>query len=174
MESILKQIQVIYCKNVFHLLEIVFKISKPKSNQTSNQTSTPQNDCSQTTEFLNAGLLIIDNLSNLFSTFSKANNYSEINYHLSYLASHLKYLSANMNIAIVTTTNNDSFYNQQIWKSVPNLVIFLEKFMVKDESNYASERSFQLLKCNRPFLNDNFHTNNKLNGQFSISDSGLL
>jgi len=171
-ESILKQIQVIYCRNVFHLLEILFKISKSKSSS-SNDTSSTQN-FKTSTQSLYADLLIIDNLSTLFSTFSKANNYSEINYHLSYLASHLKYLSANMNIAIVTTTNNDSFFNQQIWKSVPNLVIFLEKLLLKDERNYASERSFQLLKHNRPFLNDAFDKNHKLTGQFSISDSGLL
>jgi RecA/RadA recombinase len=173
LESIFEQIQVVYCKNVFHLLDIIFRISKPKSNS-SNLTSTTPIDWSKTSEFLCADLLIIDNLSNLFNMFSKANNFSEINYHLSYLASHLKYLSVNMNMAIVTTTNNDPFFNQQIWKNVPNLVIFLEKSSTIEENNYEPERSFRLLKCNRPLLNVDFHNNHKPTGQFSISESGLI
>lgn len=139
--NILKLIKKIDCSNVFNLIEILFKLAKP-GPKTSNETIDYPN------------LLIIDSLTPFFNIF-KQNSYTEINYYLNYVAAQLKNLCNNNKMMILVVSNfSNSFKirNNPIWCNVPSLIVCLKN--VYSESNERdSYRKFELLKCNRPFLN---------------------
>ena len=76
-----------------------------------------------------------------------------------------------MNISVVVTndvnTDNTGIHlNSAFWKSVPNLVLRLSKLQ---DSQSSFDRVFQVVKCNRPHLEDS----NKKIAYFKITDSGV-
>ena len=166
LNKIFQSIKVFDCKNIFNLMDILFKISKTNNQiYDDNFSLKPPN------------LIIIDDFRSLFNLFS-TNSYLDINYYLSYISSYLKYLSLNLNTAIVITTHNNqnvieltntscfnNIFDSLLWKSVPNLIIQLSKSLNDNKDN------FKIIKCNRPFLNES----NKLNSCFfKINESGLI
>ena len=192
--SLLKQIKVVDCKDVFHLIDVLFQIEKVSSTSVSilqNQKVNNENGDGA----LCPSLLVIDNLSSLFHQF-KVNNNIELNFFLNYIINRLRYLAHSMNMVIVVVTNhndyNSSFryssassystlnlnclYNST-WKSVPGLIVNLVKL---DENSQESDsqdgnpsgfrRKFQLLKCNRP----SFKENCKNFCYFDINNFGLI
>lgn len=153
-----KLIKKIDCSNVFNLIEILFKLSK-SSSKIPNETI----DC--------PNLLIIDCLTPLFTIF-KQNSYIEINYYLNYVSAQLKNLCNNnkmMVIVVSNFSNSLNVRNNPIWSNVPSLIVCL-KNVYNESGERDSCRKFELLKCNRPFLNctsENFVF-------FKINESGFI
>ena len=190
LDLLTKQIKVIDCQNVFNLLDILFTIKKVEANSSLEKESAISDE-------LCPNLLIIDNLTSLFSQF-KASNSIDLNYHLNYLLSRLKFLSCTLNMAIVLTTNNNDYtanytYNSSTysstinfncvynstWKSLPNLIIYLRNVAISSEESQSSfssntpknqiVRKFEILKCIRP----KFSENSKKFCYFKIEEFGF-
>jgi RAD51-like protein 3 len=182
-EDIAKQIKVVECVDIFHLMDILFSIKKVDINLISNNEKN-----SETIEF-SPNLLIIDNLTSLFCQFKISNS---INFYLNSVSNCLKYLATQMNMAIVVVTNsndaNASFtyssnsyltssinfnclYNST-WKSVPNLVVGLKSVPNENERNYVKQ--FEVVKINRPSISEApaYSVNTRV-CQFKIEENGL-
>ena len=154
----LNSIKIVDCENIFHLIKILSEINKPSNQSHSKETS------------LNCNLLIIDSLSMLFNVFKSINS-CEADFYLCEIINFLNYLSSYMNISVVVTndvnTDNTGIHlNSAFWKSVPNLVLRLSKLQ---DSQSSFDRVFQVVKCNRPHLEDS----NKKIAYFKITDSGV-
>lgn len=156
--NMLKSIKKIECSNLFHLIDILFKLSKSSPGQTNQDSIQIPN------------LLIIDNLTSLFNIF-KQNSYQEINYYLNYVTNYLKYLSNNTKIVIIVVTNRSHYENTNssnltnnpLWLGVPNLVVCLKNL------NDQLKHKFEILKFNRPFLN----SKENQSCFFKIEESGI-
>jgi RecA/RadA recombinase len=166
LKQYLEAIQIINCKNIFHLLNILFQVAKPShtNNLTSQTSSCHLNETNEVTYSPN--LIIIDNFTSLFNIF-KSNNQFESQFYTSYISSIMKNLCNNMNIILVFTTNidneisNNNSYNNifnEICKNIPNLSIKLTK-------TNEGERFFEITKCNR--------NSNKININFKIDQFGI-
>ncbi len=139
----LEAVKLIKCQNVFHLLSILFKITKPSSSLLNR----PSLNDTQNNENLSPNLILIDNLSSLFGIF-KSNNQLDTQYYLNYLSNQIKYLATSLNIVIIFTSNIDievssiysSIFNES-WKSMSNVCLKLNK---SDGS-----RNYEVLKINR-------------------------
>ena len=161
----LESVRIIECQNVFHLLKVLFQVTKPSSNLASQASSCSLTD-SQTNETFNPNLIVIDNLTSLFSMF-KSNNQLDIQYFLNYVSNQIKYLASSFNTAIVFTSNIDhetsfiysSIFNESL-KELPNVSIKLIKL--------NNSRVFELMKCNRPNLSESIS-----NTDFEIDSIGL-
>lgn len=139
--NILKSIRKFDCSNVFNLIEILSKITKHDSKSSKDSIAAPN-------------LLIIDSLTPLFSIF-KQNSYTEINFYLNYVSAQLKYLSNNHKMVIIVVSNLSKSFNlttNPIWSKVPTLVVCL-KNIYNEINERQDSRKFELMKCNRPFMN---------------------
>ena len=94
------QVKVVDCQNIFHLLDILFRIKKVNLN---SDLSRKNYNCG---EDLSPNFLIIDNFTSLFNQFKITNGF-DINYYLNCATNQLKYLASNMNMAILVITHND-------------------------------------------------------------------
>ena len=175
LSDLTKQVKVVDCQNNFHLLDILFQIKKVNLNADLNQDNLCPN------------LLIIDNMTSLFSHFHIRNGSLDINYHLNCVSNQLKYLASNMNMAIVIITHNDwdvtytynssSFYSilnficlyNSTWKNIPKLVICLNKNSSHVDSDLNLIK-FEIKKRNRNLITDPLIKN----CHFKIKDSGLI
>lgn len=164
-ENILKSIKVVDGINIFNLIDILFKITK--STTEANKES-----------FLSTNLLIIDNFTTLFNQF-KQNSYLEVNFHLNYISSYLKYLANTMKMMILIVSNRSSneaiansfnLTNSPNWVNTPNLIVCLKNVEENEAENKSNIKKFEILKRNRPFLNDS----NKSFCYFSITQSGFV
>ena len=176
-----KQVKVVDCHNIFHLLVILFQIKKVNLNSDLNKKSANSED------ELSPNFLIIDNLSSLFNQFKVAS--SDINFFLNHATNQLNYLANNMNMAIVVITQSNDYkaqytYNSSsftstinfnclynsIWKNVPNLMVELKKINISNEIEPCKNvLKFEIVKCKRPFIEDS----SKRICCFKIEDSGL-
>lgn len=172
-EKYLKSIKVLDCSNVFHLLDILFKITKSSTTPVSSETT--KSEC------LTTNLLIIDDISTLFNQFKCHFNLDSF-YYMSYVANYLKYLAANMNMSIIIVSNdcensNKSFiFTSPAWTTVPNLILNF-KFLDADENDNNSiqaNRKLEVVKINRPFVNyeSSFLTNKYC--YFTINNNGII
>lgn len=168
-KACLKQIKIIDCQNVFHLIHVLSQITKPNTTLTSKVSNCTLND----EEALNPNLLIIDSLTNLFNMF-KTINQLDAQFYLNYVSNCLKYLATNMNLMIVFTSNldNESSYHSnsifyESWKNMSNLILKLNKL---DPKTNELKRTVEILKCNRPLI---LNTESKSSTCFNINDHGL-
>ncbi len=181
-----KQVKVIDCQNIFHFIDILFRVKKANLNSDLNkENASSYND---SCDDLCPNLLIVDNLTSLFNQF-KASNHFDINFYLNYATTQLKYLANNMNMAIVVVTNNNDYnvkytyssnsfsstinfnclYNST-WKNVPNLIVALKR----NNASYEIESNenafkFEIVKLNRPWIKEPL----KRICYFNIDESGL-
>ena len=169
-EDSLKSIRIIDCQNIFHLMDILCSIKKPSSlhSENSDDAKCPN-------------LLIIDNLSVLLNIFRTNNtNNLEISFHINTVVDCLNFLTRSINMTVVITTNytNDpvSIFNES-WKKSLSLEILVRRLNSTEICNSVdlsgeeerSIRVFELLKCNRPFLEN--ITNKTC--RFRFNDNGL-
>lgn len=163
--NLLKSIKLLECSNIFHLLDLLFKITKTGSNQETNN---------QDSFTLSPNLLIIDNLTTLFNQF-KPNSYLEINYYLNYMGNYLKYLANSMKMLIIVVTNRSSYEtnannynltNNPLWLNTPNLIVCLKNV----NENETNVKKFEILKRNRPFFNES----SKSFCYFSVNQNGIF
>jgi archaellum biogenesis ATPase FlaH len=153
--KILKSIQIIDCRDVFHLVEILSSLSVCKSND-------PDDDI-DSTSLVVPNLLIIDNLSSLFNSF-KCSYCLESFYYLTCISSYLKQLTMSMKMANIVVTNSDEqnssknyIFNTPLWTSVPNLIVNLKLEVIAGERERA--RKIELVKCSRPIRDANWSSN---------------
>lgn len=192
----LDSVRVVECQNIFHLLNIVSQVTKcDPSAKVSVSLEPPPNPEGVTESSLkqsdlwSAKLLVIDNLTCLFNQFRPYDQFDS-GFYLNYLISYLRYLKSSLDMAVVITTNNNLFYssssvsnsysvfNYEGWKSVPSLIVQLNKFTMADQepadqsdSDQSSKNVvhlFELIKLNRSSRADKRYC------LFRITDDGLV
>ena len=182
----LENIQVVRCRNVFQLLDILFAMENGKSSHSS------YSETSSDLKFTCPHLLIIDSLSSILEHF-KLLSLVEAQYHQSLVLSRLKYLAAYLHMAVIVTTTNGgetapgsyaAVFDDHL-RSAVNLCVSLrcarvvDKCEAQDEEQIRGAKSdslppsslkiIEVLKCNRAALSDADQTV----GFFEITDSGI-
>lgn len=169
LNKIFDSIRVINCTNAFHLLDILFEYKK-----TTTSSMTQAKD-----ENKIPNLVIIDSLSDLFTLFKPGYSHEAV-FCLNNISNQLKYLTANMNMAIVVVTNSsessnrmNNLFNYPSWTSVPSLIACLKSECIECEESgeRIQTRTFEILKLNRPNFSELLKSKNSC--IFTINDFGI-
>jgi archaellum biogenesis ATPase FlaH len=128
--ELLKMMRIMYCENIFDLLDILFTLEKESKLL----------GCKTVTH-----LLIIESFNILFNIFK--NSYNELLSNLHYTTRILKYLCDYLNITIlvVNSTSAERYKLHQTWNSLPNVRILLTKA--------NNEHKIELIKHTRVISN---------------------
>ncbi len=159
--ELLKMMRIMYCENIFDLLDILFtleKESKLLGCKTNDFNRNNEKNLFEVKHLTVTHLLIIENFNILFNIFK--NSYNELLSNLHYTTRILKYLCDYLNITIlvVNTTSAERYKLHQTWNSLPNVRILLTKA--------NNEHKIELIKHTRVISNSFC--------KFQITENGLM
>lgn len=147
LNNLVRTTSVVRCKDLFHLMDILYMLEKEAKVIKQQANSTCKN------HLIVKYLLIIDNFNILFNMLRNGNSaQNELLSHLHYITRHLKYLADYLNIAIliVNTTSYEKYTFNSTWSSLPSIRILLSKQQQQQQSsNDKNEFLFQLIKHTR-------------------------